>query len=86
MAIRLSKYLNNLVEQDRRNIKRRIRSWQGFKSFRRAQTILAGIELIHMIRKGQYHLRSNFIYWLPKKTDCADFDNYSPLLRHNRTG
>jgi transposase-like protein len=25
----------------------------GFKSFRRAQTILAGIELIHMIRKGQ---------------------------------
>lgn len=26
----------------------------GFKSFRRAQTILAGIELIHMIRKGQY--------------------------------
>jgi hypothetical protein len=27
----------------------------GFKSFRRAQTILAGIELIHMIRKGQLH-------------------------------
>lgn len=27
---------------------------QGFKSFRRAQTILAGIELIHMIRKGQF--------------------------------
>lgn len=26
---------------------------QGFKSFRRAQTILAGIELVHMIRKGQ---------------------------------
>ncbi len=56
---RQSKYLNNLVEQDHRNIKRRIRPMLGFKSFRRAQTILAGIELLHMIRKGQYrHLQS----------------------------
>lgn len=53
ITIRQSKYLNNLVEQDHRNIKRRIRLMLGFKSFRRAQTILAGIELIHMIRKGQ---------------------------------
>ncbi|WP_447873274.1 DDE-type integrase/transposase/recombinase, partial [Serratia fonticola] len=49
-----NKYLNNLVEQDHRNIKRRIQPMLGFGSFRRAQTILAGIELIHMIRKGQY--------------------------------
>jgi len=55
ITIRRSKYLNNLVEQDHRNIKRRIRPMLGFKSFRRAQTILAGIELIHMIRKGQLH-------------------------------
>lgn len=54
IAIRQSKYLNNRVEQDHRNIKRRTRLTQGFKSFRRAQTILAGIELINMIRKGQY--------------------------------
>ncbi|RAU35205.1 IS6 family transposase [Enterobacter sp. ECC-175] len=54
IIIRQSKYLNNLVEQDHRNIKRRIRPMLGFKSFRRAQTILAGIELVHMIRKGQY--------------------------------
>lgn len=54
IAIRQSKYLNNLVEQDHRNIKRRIKLMMGFKSFRRAQTILAGIELIHMIRKGQH--------------------------------
>lgn len=54
ITVRQSKYLNNLVEQDHRNIKRRIRSMLGFKSFRRAQTLLAGIELIHMIRKGQY--------------------------------
>lgn len=53
LTIRQSKYLNNLVEQDHRNIKRRIRPMLGFKSFRRAQTILAGIELIHMIHKGQ---------------------------------
>lgn len=45
----------NLIEQDHRNIKRRIRLMLGFKSFRRAQTLLAGIELLHMIRKGQYH-------------------------------
>ena len=54
MTIRKSKYLNNLIEQDHRNIKRRIRAMLGFKSFRRAQTLLAGIELIHMICKGQY--------------------------------
>ncbi|MDE9552699.1 IS6 family transposase [Xenorhabdus bovienii] len=54
IEIRQNKYLNNRVEQDHRNIKRRIRQMLGFKSFRRAQTLLAGIELIHMIRKGQY--------------------------------
>ncbi|MDE9458873.1 IS6 family transposase [Xenorhabdus bovienii] len=53
-TIRQSKYLNNLIEQDHRNIKRRIRPMLGFKSFRRAQTILAGIELVSMLRKGQY--------------------------------
>ncbi|MDV5373172.1 IS6 family transposase [Enterobacter hormaechei] len=54
ITIRQSKYLNNLIEQDHRNIKRRIRPILGFKSFRRAQTLLAGIELPHMIRIVQY--------------------------------
>ena len=54
ITVRQSKYLNNLIEQDHRNIKRRIRLMLGFKSFRRAQTLLTGIELSHMIRKGQY--------------------------------
>ncbi len=54
IIVRQNKYLNNLVEQDHRNIKRRTRSMQGFKSFRRAQTILAGIELLNIIRKEQY--------------------------------
>ncbi|WP_145563169.1 DDE-type integrase/transposase/recombinase, partial [Yersinia aldovae] len=54
ITVRQSKYLNNLIEQDHRNIKRRSRPMLGFKSFRRAQTILTGIELSNMIRKGQY--------------------------------
>jgi putative transposase len=54
ITIRQNKYLNNLVEQDHRNIKRQIKLMTGFKSFRRSQTLLAGIELLHMIRKGQY--------------------------------
>ncbi|EKN4209766.1 IS6 family transposase [Yersinia ruckeri] len=54
ITVRQSQYLNNLIEQDHRNIKRRSRPMLGFKSFRRAQTILAGIELSNMIRKGQY--------------------------------
>jgi transposase-like protein len=57
IIVRQSQYLNNLIEQDHRNIKRRIRQMLRFKSFHRAQTLLAGIELIHMIPKGQlYHL------------------------------
>ncbi|MGP2471607.1 IS6 family transposase [Yersinia sp. 2540 StPb PI] len=52
MTIRQSKYLNNLVEQDHRNIKWRIRPMLRFKLFRRAQPILPGIELVQMIRKG----------------------------------
>lgn len=60
ITIRQRKYLNNLIEQDHRNIKRRTRPMLGFKSFRHAQTLQAGIELIHMIRKGQYqHPQSN---------------------------
>ena len=48
------KYLNNIVEQDHRAIKRVTRSMLNFKSFRAASSVLAGIELIHMIREGQF--------------------------------
>lgn len=54
ITVRQSKYLNNRVEQDHRNIKRRIKLMAGFKSFRRAQMVLAGNELVHMIPKGQF--------------------------------
>jgi transposase-like protein len=57
ITIRQVKYLNNIVEQDHRAIKRITRPMLGFKSFRTARAILAGIELMHMIRKGQFMLK-----------------------------
>ena len=48
-----SKYLNNIVEQDHRFIKRITRPMLGFKAFHSAAATLAGIEATHMIRKGQ---------------------------------
>ena len=54
IRIRQNKYLNNRIEQDHRFIKKRVRSMLGFKSFRSAQIILSGIELMHMIRKDQF--------------------------------
>ena len=56
IVIRQVKYLNNLVEQDHRAIKRVTRPMLNFKSFRTAGSILAGIELMHMIRKGKLML------------------------------
>jgi transposase-like protein len=53
IKVRQVKYLNNIVEQDHRAIKRRIRPMMGFKDFRCARIILSGIETMHMIRKGQ---------------------------------
>jgi len=53
IQMRQSKYLNNLVEQDHRAVKRITRPMLGFKSFRCARILIAGIETMHMIRKGQ---------------------------------
>lgn len=47
------KYLNNIIGQDHRFIKKITRPMLGFKSFVAAQATLAGIETAHMIRKGQ---------------------------------
>ena len=47
------KYLNNIVEQDHRFIKKITRPMLGFKAFHSAAATLAGIEAAHMIRKGQ---------------------------------
>lgn len=54
ILVRQIKYLNNRVEQDHRAIKKIINPMKGFKSFVAAKATLAGIELHHMLRKGQY--------------------------------
>ena len=51
--LRRVKYLNNVIEQDHRFIKKKVRSSQCFKSFHTAERTLEGIEAMHMIRKGQ---------------------------------
>jgi hypothetical protein len=53
IELRQCKYLNNIVEQDHRAIKRITRPMLGFKSFWSARIIIAGIETMHMIRKEQ---------------------------------
>jgi transposase-like protein len=61
IRIRQSQYLNNRIEQDHRAIKRRIRPMLGFKSVGSARAILGGVEMVHMMRKGQanYACKSN---------------------------
>ncbi|MFL5022916.1 MAG: IS6 family transposase [Microvirga sp.] len=61
IKIRQNQYLNNRIEQDHRAVKRRVRSMLGFKSAASARVILSGIEMVHMMRKGQakYACRSN---------------------------
>ena len=54
--VRSSKYLNNLIEQDHRCVKQRVAVMLGFKRFRNAATTIAGIELMHRIRKEQFAL------------------------------
>ena len=56
IVIRQAKYLNNLVAQDHRAIKRVTKPMLNFKSFRTARSIFADIELMYMIRKGQLML------------------------------
>lgn len=63
-----SKYLNNMVEQDHRFIKRTTRPMLGFKAFHSAAATLAGIETAHMIRKGQFD-----------QTDASPFEQFAAL-------
>ena len=53
IEVRQVKYLNNIVEQDHRGVKRITNSMLGFKSFDSASVTLNGIEIVHMLRKGQ---------------------------------
>ena len=69
--IRQIKYLNNIVEQDHRFIKKRARPTLGFKEFQSAKKTIAGIENIRMIEKGQI-----FGYDSSKST----FENFACLM------
>jgi len=53
------RYLNNIVEQDHRAVKRRVRAMRGFRAFQSAWRTIQGIETVNMIRKGQ-------VRWLAK--------------------
>jgi transposase-like protein len=59
IQIRQSAYLNNRIEQDHRAVKRRVRPMLGFKSMASARAILSGIEMVHMMRKGQTEYACN---------------------------
>jgi len=52
-TLRKVEYLNNIIEQDHRFIKRKIKPMLGFGSFKAAEKTICGIEIMHMIRKGQ---------------------------------
>ena len=68
IKIRQIKYLNNIVEQDHRFIKEIVKPTKGFKSFTSAAATLSGIELHHMLRKGQH-----------QKTDLPVFKQFYSL-------
>ena len=56
LKVRTSKYLNNLIEQDHRRVKQRVRSMLGFKCFAHAAIAISEIELVHQIKKGQFNV------------------------------
>ena len=59
VRLRQCKYLNNIVEQDHRAVKKRVRMAKGYGSFQSAWRTLQGIETMHMINKGR-------VRWLAK--------------------
>jgi transposase-like protein len=54
LAVWTNRYLNNLIEQDHRCVKQRVRPMLGFQRFDHATITITGIELIHQIKKGQF--------------------------------
>jgi len=56
LLVRTNRYLNNMIEQDHRRVKQRVRVMLGFKRFDHATTTITGIELVHQIEKGQFNV------------------------------
>jgi putative transposase len=69
IRLRRSQYLSSRIEQDHRRIKRRVRPMMGFHAFSSAAATLAGIEMLHMMRK---HLGS--LAFNPKATLKDQFE------------
>ncbi len=59
IIVRQIKYLNNIVEQDHRGIKKITKAMLGFKSFSSAKATITGIELHRMLKKGQHQNAAN---------------------------
>jgi hypothetical protein len=90
IVVRQVKYLNDIVEQDHRAIKRVTRPMLNFKSFRCAGSVLAGVELMHMIRKGQFVIdgtdarcrsSTNFMRWQGRSVQFEGRSSFSGLFR-----
>ena len=62
IEIRQCKYLNNIVEQDHRHVKRRIVKGLRFKEFKSARRKISGIEIVHMLRKNQLLIQDRNTY------------------------
>jgi putative transposase len=71
IEIRQNKYLNNIIEQDHRFIKKRTKPMLGFKSFRSAKITITGIENIRIIQKGQI---------IGANTNVSTFENFKMLM------
>jgi len=56
LTMRTNRYLNNVIEQDHRRVKQRVRPMLGFKRFDHATITITGIELVHQIKKGQFDI------------------------------
>jgi transposase-like protein len=69
--VRQNKYLNNIIEQDHRFIKKRTRPMLGFKNFLSAKETISGIENIRMIQKGQI---------LGQQACQSSFNNFAELM------
>jgi transposase-like protein len=54
LIVRTNRYLNNVIEQDHRRVKQRVRPMLGVKRFDHAALVISGIELLHQIQKAQF--------------------------------
>jgi transposase-like protein len=64
VPVRTSEYLNNLIEQDHRRVKQRLRPMLGLKSFRTAAVVISGIELAEKIKKKQFQISKLGALWV----------------------